>query len=249
MSPGQVHAAAAGDPFQRWDLAQAAQEGAAAGEIRQQRWQQYELSEQQWQQQVIPLRRQQQQQPPQQKAFAGAACHDAGSKLQQQQWGLLKVHVLQAQQHSEQQQQLLLLPPSKAALMAGRSRRCSRLLLCVDDLAAGHCAAAGMFSRGRCLSQVRATWSSADKEVLSQLQEQQQSSAAVGGMSTGSVKEVGALLPPLLLSAAARLRQFAPVLRSVWGALIPAVLSPPAAIMCSSSGLTAQIAAEIAAPW
>ncbi|WIA08331.1 hypothetical protein OEZ85_007772 [Tetradesmus obliquus] len=39
------------------------------------------------------------------------------------------------------------------------------------------------------------------------------------------------------------------VLPSVWGALIPPVLSPPVALVCSAAGLVAQQAALTAAPW
>jgi hypothetical protein len=290
LSPGQVEAVAAADPFQSWELAFSGRRGAAAAAAWQQHWQEYGMGQRQWQQQVQQLRRQQQQQ--QQEAVkwedASAMQGDAAQHSQ----SLIKgsavagggVHrgqllVLSEQQHSELQQQLLQLPPSKVALSYGKSLRLRRLLLLVDDVAAASSAACSS-SRGRALRQLRAVWSTADRQQLQAIQQQQQreleeppggnaaaaaavqrlladgtsssipaAAAAAASSDAADVQELGVLLPPLVLSAKRRLVEATPLLRSMWGALIPPVLSPPVALVCNAAGLVAQQAALTAAPW
>jgi hypothetical protein len=73
--------------------------------------------------------------------------------------------------------------------------------------------------------------------------------AAAAAASSNDVQELGELLPPLVFSAKRRLLEATPLLRSMWGALIPPVLSPPVALVCNAAGLVAQQAALSAAPW
>jgi hypothetical protein len=251
LCPNSVWAAAVADPFQRWELAAGSNGSGArlAASAWQQQWQQYSSSEQEWQQQVLELRRQLRQQQ-QQQVVEGAPDHD--DKQQQQQYvprcpALGPMRVLHEQQHSASQQQLLLLPPSRAALAGGRARRQRRLLLLVDDIAAGHDTAAGNSgSSGRPgLRRERAVWSDEDRQLLAAIQQQQQQQQA----EDACPRELGELLPPLVLSAARRLRHLAPLLRAAWGAVIPRALSPPVTVSCSSSGWAAQQQAVQSAPW
>jgi hypothetical protein len=294
LSPGQVEAAAAADPFQSWELAFSGRRGAAAAAAWQQRWQEYGMGQLQWQQQVQQLRRQQRQQQQQQEvkreesgrlqgSWGVAAQHSQSlvKGVQAAAGGVLpraQVLVLTEQQHSELQQQLLQLPPSKTALSNGKSLRLRRLLLLVDDVAAASSAACSS-SRGRALRQQRAVWSNADRQQLQAIQQQQQleledpqggsavavavqrlladgissstpaAAAAAAGRSVTAVQELGELLPPLVLSVKRRLLEATLLLRSMWGALIPPVLSPPVALVCNAAGLVAQQAALTAAPW
>lgn len=237
LSPSEVWALAAGDPFQVWEISSGSSKGAAAAAAaRQQRWQDYSISEQQWRQHILQLRKQLSQRQQKQDQL-----HD---QQQQQHVPLCPVlgpmRELHSTQHSMAQQQLLSLPPNTAALLCGRSRRTSRLLLCVDDIASGHSAAAAGFStRGRGLRRPRAAWSPEDRQLLLQIQQQQQ-------QPTG---ELGELLPPLVLSSSKRLRMLSGLLRSVWGALIPPVLSPGVELTCRSIGVMAQQQSLVDAPW
>lgn len=252
MSASQVAAAAAGDIFQRWEMAYAGRRGAAAAEAWQQRWEDYGLTQQQWQQQVLQLRRQQSQ-----RVKQDPAAIDDGYQQQQQLGNSIcaaglfgsRVQVIAQQQHDQVQQQLLVLPPSRIALAKGRQQKRTRLLLIVDDVAAASSSACSS-SRGTMLRQRRAVWSEADRQQLLLMQQQQQQHPAEGSSSPSSAaQELGVLLPPLVLSAKQRLLRAASMLRSVWGALIPPVLSPPCSLVCSSAGLMAQQAALTAAPW
>lgn len=255
MSPSQVAAAAAGDLFQKWELAYAGRRGAAAAEAWQQWWEDYGLDEQQWQQQVLQLRRQQtgsvkqdptaaddSQQQQQQITESRSAAGLFGSRMQ----------VVAQQQYDQVQQQLLLLPPSRTALRKGKQQRNMLLLLVVDDVAAASSSSCSS-SRGRMLRQGRAVWSEADRQQLLLIQQQQAADGASSSSPVAAALEdtrmLGVLLPPLVLSAKRRLLQATPMLRSVWGALIPPVLSPPCSLVCSSAGLMAQQAALTAAPW
>jgi hypothetical protein len=293
LSPGQVEAAAAADPFQSWELAFSGRRGAAAAAAWQKHWQEYGMDQLQWQQQVQQLRRQQRQQQQQKEAVKreeesamqsswGDAAHNSHNLVKGSAAGV-KLHrgqllVLTEQQHGELQQQLLQLPPSKVALSNGKSLRLRRLLLLVDDVAAASSAACSS-SRGRALRQQRAVWSNADRQQLQAIQQQQQQqleleeppegsaaaaavqrlladgstnstpAAAAAAASSNDVQELGELLPPLVFSAKRRLLEATPLLRSMWGALIPPVLSPPVALVCNAAGLVAQQAALSAAPW
>lgn len=300
LSPSQVEALAAADPFQAWDLAYAGRRSVAAADAWQQRWEDYSIPMLQWQQQVRPLRQQQQQQ--QSTSYHHGACQNGGVAVAnagithstcdnaKQQEGTAapakgRVLVVLEQQHSEVQQQLLLLPPSRTALSNGKALRARRLLLLVDDVAAGSSASCSS-SRGKSLRQQHVVWTDADRKLLLKLQQQQQQQpdnssgaaavqrllaegngnaaagltgnstpdgAAADGADTSSwssaVRELGQLLPPLVCSAKRRLLNATQLLRSVWGALIPPVLCPPVALVCSSTGLRAQQAALAAAPW
>ena len=272
LSPGEVWAAAVGDPFQVWEVTSSSSEGAAAAAAAwQQCWQQYDLSEQQWREEVGQLRRQLQQQQlqEQQDSFAAAVAaaaaavaeleakaadglnHHHHNRQQQQQqgvWcpgGLGRLQEVHSTQHSAAQQTLLSLPPSQAALLGGRSRRTSRLLLLVDDIAAGHSSGGGCSERGRGLRRQRSVWSDTDRQMLLQLQQQQ----GQDPQGLQQQQELGQLLPPLVLSSSSRLDSMTDLLRSVWGALIPPVLSPGVQLSCSSSGVVRQQRALVAAHW
>jgi hypothetical protein len=270
LSPGEVWAAAVGDPFQMWEVTSSSSAGAAAAAVAwQQCWQQYDLSEQQWREEVGQLRGQLQEQ---QDSFAAAVAaaaaavaeleakaadglnHHHQQNCQQQQqgmWcpgGLGRLQEIHSTQHSAAQQALLSLPPSRAALLGGRSRRTSRLLLLVDDIAAGHSSARGFSDRGRGLRRQRSVWSDTDRQTLLQVQQQQQGQDPQGPQQQQQ-QEVGQLLPPLVLSSSRRLDSMTDVLRSVWGALIPPVLSPGIQLSCSSSGVVQQQRAMVAAHW
>jgi hypothetical protein len=224
-----------------WEISNGSSAGAApAAAAWQQRWLDYSIPEQQWRQQLQQLGGQVSRQQKQQQREEQA----------QQQYvpycpALGPMRELHSMQHSAAQQQLLSLPPSKAALLGGRSRRTSRLLLLVDDIAAGHStAAAGSSARGPGLRQPRSAWSPEDRQLLLHIQEhqdQQQQQQQPG--------ELGELLPPLVLSSSSRLRALAGLLRSVWGALIPPVLSPGVQLSCSSIGVVAQQRALLDAHW
>jgi hypothetical protein len=230
-----------------WEISSGSIAAAAdAAAAWQQQWQDYSIPEQQWRQQVQQLRVQAQvaQQHKQQQQE---------EERDQQQYvpycpALGPMRELHSMQHSAAKQQLLSLPPSRAALLGGRSRRTSRLLLVVDDIAAGHStAAAGSNARGHGLRQPRAAWSPEDRQLLLQIQQQRHQQQQKQQQQQPG--ELGQLLPPLVLSSRSRLRALAGLLRSVWGALIPPVLSPGVQLSCSSIGVVAQHRALVEAHW